>query len=63
MASGGDYPKLAMALAAGEHLESRIGEFEEKLCMSRFFSQVILKEQEDGTLVAVDRKVPATLGS
>ena len=48
-AAGSRYPELALALANGERLEPRLGEFREGVVMTRFFSQVIL-EDIDGTL-------------
>lgn len=53
-AAGSRYPELALALAAGERPEPRLGEFEEGVVMTRFFSQVVLKEGEDDTLVPLD---------
>jgi carbamoyl-phosphate synthase large subunit len=43
-AAGSRYPELAMALANGEPLEPRLGEFREGVVMTRYFSQVILEE-------------------
>jgi carbamoyl-phosphate synthase large subunit len=48
-AAGSRYPELAIALANGERLKPRLGEFREGVVMTRFFSQVIL-EEADGTL-------------
>ena len=48
-AAGSRYPELALALAAGEPVEPRLGEFREGVVMTRFFSQVILEER-DGSL-------------
>ncbi len=55
LAAGSRYPELALALAAGERPEPRLGEFEEGVVMTRFFSQVVLKEGEGDTLVPHDR--------
>jgi carbamoyl-phosphate synthase large subunit len=52
-AAGSRYPELALALAAGERPEPRLGEFEEGLVMTRFFSQVVLRESA-GTLEPID---------
>jgi carbamoyl-phosphate synthase large subunit len=49
-AAGSRYPELALALARGERPEPRLGEFEEGIVMTRYFSQIILREVE-GTLV------------
>jgi carbamoyl-phosphate synthase large subunit len=43
-AAGSRYPELAMALANGETLEPRFGDFREGVVMTRYFSQVILEE-------------------
>jgi carbamoyl-phosphate synthase large subunit len=43
-AAGSRYPELAIALANGETLEPRFGEFRENVVMTRFFSQVILED-------------------
>jgi carbamoyl-phosphate synthase large subunit len=51
-AAGSRYPELALALAAGERLEPRLGDFRAGVLMTRFFSQVILEER-DGLLHAV----------
>jgi carbamoyl-phosphate synthase large subunit len=48
-AAGSRYPEMALALANGETLEPRLGEFSEGVVMTRFFSQVILRDV-DGTL-------------
>jgi len=51
-AAGSRYPELAIALANGEALEPRFGDFREGVVMTRFFSQVIL-EEVDGALEPV----------
>jgi carbamoyl-phosphate synthase large subunit len=51
-AAGSRYPELAMALANGETLDPRLGDFREGVVMTRFFSQVIL-EEVDGALEPV----------
>ena len=51
-AAGSRYPELALALARGESPEPRLGEFQEGIVMTRYFSQVILEEL-DGTLIDV----------
>jgi carbamoyl-phosphate synthase large subunit len=48
-AAGSRYPELALALAAGERPEPRLGDFREGVVMSRYFAQVIL-EDAGGTL-------------
>ena len=43
-AAGSRYPELAIAIANGERLEPRLGEFTAGIVMTRFFSQVVLHE-------------------
>ena len=50
LAAGGRYPELALALARGERLEPRLGEFREGIVMTRFFSDLSLTRNGDGTL-------------
>jgi carbamoyl-phosphate synthase large subunit len=50
LAAGGRYPELALALARGEHPEPRLGEFEEGVVMTRFFSEVCLSRDGGGAL-------------
>lgn len=47
-AAGSRYPEMALALAEGERLEQRFGDFREGVIMTRFFSQVILEDTGDG---------------
>lgn len=54
-AAGSRYPELALALARGEHPEPQLGEFEEGVLMSRFYSEVVLTRNGDGSLRTVDR--------
>jgi carbamoyl-phosphate synthase large subunit len=51
LAAGGRYPELALALARGEHLEPRLGDFREGVAMTRYFSEVCLEPGADGQLV------------
>ncbi|HZS62288.1 MAG TPA: ATP-grasp domain-containing protein [Gemmatimonadaceae bacterium] len=53
-AAGSRYPELAIAVANGERLEPRFGEFREGVVMTRFFSQVILEETDGGLEPAPD---------
>jgi carbamoyl-phosphate synthase large subunit len=53
-AAGSEYPELALALANGERPEPRLGAFREGVVMTRFFSQVILQGNGDGSLEPVD---------
>jgi carbamoyl-phosphate synthase large subunit len=47
-AAGSRYPELALALAAGERPEPTLGEFRDGVVMTRFFSQLVLGESDDG---------------
>ena len=50
LAAGGRYPELALALARGERPEPRLGDFREGIVMTRFFSDLSLTRNGDGTL-------------
>jgi carbamoyl-phosphate synthase large subunit len=50
LAAGGRYPELALALARGERPEPRLGDFREGIVMTRFFSDLSLTANGDGTL-------------
>jgi carbamoyl-phosphate synthase large subunit len=50
LAAGGRYPELALALARGERPEPRLGDFREGIVMTRFFSELSLTSNGDGTL-------------
>jgi carbamoyl-phosphate synthase large subunit len=54
-AAGSRYPEFALALAAGERPEPRLGEFEDGVVMTRFFSQVVLRSV-DGTLEPIGER-------
>jgi len=58
LAAGGRYPELALALARGERVEPRLGDFEEGVFMTRFFSEVCLRRDEEGTLRPLDGPSP-----
>jgi carbamoyl-phosphate synthase large subunit len=47
--AGSRYPELALALAAGERPEPRLGDFQSGVVMSRYFGQTMLREA-GGTL-------------
>ena len=55
LAAGGRYPELALALARGERPEPRLGDFTEGVVMTRYFSEVCLAPDADGTLTVVHR--------
>ncbi len=57
-AAGSRYPELALALANGEALEPRLGDFREGVVMTRFFSQVILEEVDGALEPAQTEAVP-----
>jgi carbamoyl-phosphate synthase large subunit len=50
LAAGGGYPELTLALARGEHPEPQLGNFREGIVMTRFFSDLSLIQNGDGTL-------------
>jgi carbamoyl-phosphate synthase large subunit len=50
LAAGGRYPELALALARGEQVSPRLGDFREGIVMTRFFSDLSLMRNGDGTL-------------
>ena len=58
LAAGGRYPELALALAAGERLEPKLGEFREGVVMTRFFSHLSLTAEGDGTLEPFAEDLP-----
>ncbi|HYI73718.1 MAG TPA: ATP-grasp domain-containing protein [Gaiellaceae bacterium] len=55
LAAGGRYPQLALALARGERPEPRLGDFEEGVVMTRYFSEVCLAPDGNGDLAVVHR--------
>jgi carbamoyl-phosphate synthase large subunit len=55
LAAGGRYPELALALARGERPEPRVGDFQEGIVMTRFFSDLSLTRNGDGTLKPLAR--------
>jgi carbamoyl-phosphate synthase large subunit len=58
LAAGGRYPELALALAAGETPERRLGDFREDVVMTRFFSHLSLTAGGDGTLEPFAEDLP-----
>ena len=50
LAAGGRYPELALAVARGERPEPQLGAFREGIVMTRFFSDLSLTRNGDGTL-------------
>jgi carbamoyl-phosphate synthase large subunit len=57
-AAGSRYPELALALAAGERPEPRLGDFREGVVMTRFFSHLTLSTGADGTLEPFSEDLP-----
>jgi carbamoyl-phosphate synthase large subunit len=55
LAAGGRYPQLALALARGERPEPRLGDFRAGIVMTRFFSDLSLTANGDGTLKPLAR--------
>jgi carbamoyl-phosphate synthase large subunit len=55
LAAGGQYPELALALARGERPEPRLGEFREGIVMTRFFADLSLTRNGDGSLKPLAR--------
>jgi carbamoyl-phosphate synthase large subunit len=63
LAAGSRYPELAIALARGETLEPRLGEFREGILMTRFFSDLCLVDGDDGNLVPFAEELPEPLAA
>ena len=57
-AAGSRYPELALALAAGERPEPRLGDFRDGLVMTRFFSELVLLAGDSGTLEPFAEELP-----
>ncbi len=57
-AAGSRYPELALALAAGERPDPRLGDYRAGLYMTRFFGELILSAGEDGTLEPFAEELP-----
>jgi carbamoyl-phosphate synthase large subunit len=55
LAAGGRYPELALALARGERPDPRLGDFEEGVVMTRYFSEVCLAPDGNGDFAVVHR--------
>jgi carbamoyl-phosphate synthase large subunit len=53
--AGGRYPELALALARGERPEPRVGDFREGVVMTRYFADLTLTENGDGSLEPIVR--------
>ena len=57
-AAGSRYPELALALAAGERPEPRLGAYRDGLVMTRFFSEMVLAPDENGNLAPFAEELP-----
>ena len=57
-AAGSRYPELALAIAAGERPEPRLGDFRDGLVMTRFFSELVLSAGVGGTLEPFAEELP-----
>ena len=57
-AAGSRYPELALALAAGERPEPRLGDFREGVVMTRFFSHLTLTAGAGGMLEPFSEDLP-----
>ena len=55
LAAGGRYPELALALARGERPQPRLGDFREGIVMTRFFADLSLTQNGDGSLKPLAR--------
>jgi carbamoyl-phosphate synthase large subunit len=62
LAAGGRYPELALALAEGERLEPRVGDFRAGVVMTRFLSHVALSAREDGAFEPLAAEPPEPIG-
>ena len=58
LAAGSRYPELALALARGERPEPQLGDFREGVVMTRFFSDLTLTKDGDGTFVPYAEELP-----
>jgi carbamoyl-phosphate synthase large subunit len=58
LAAGSRYPELAIALANGEQPEPRLGDFQEGITMTRFFSHLVLARNGDGQLEPYAEELP-----
>jgi carbamoyl-phosphate synthase large subunit len=57
-AAGSRYPELALALAAGERPEPRLGDYRAGLYMTRFFGELVLTAGPSGTLEPFAQELP-----
>lgn len=62
LAAGGDYPALLLAMAAGEHVPSRLGTHRAGVVMTRFLSQHIAVREGEALVPVADRDEEAVTG-
>lgn len=62
LAAGGDYPALLLAMAAGEHVPSRLGTHRAGVVMTRFLSQHIAVRHGDALVPLVHSDEEAVTG-
>ncbi len=60
-AAGSRYPELALALAAGERPEPRLGDFHAGLYMTRFFSELVLTAGNGDSLEPFAEELPESV--
>ena len=60
-AAGSRYPELAIALAAGERPEPRLGDYRAGLIMTRFFAELVLAADDGGTLRPFAEELPESV--
>jgi carbamoyl-phosphate synthase large subunit len=60
-AAGSRYPELALALAAGERPEPRLGDYRAGLTMTRFFAELVLAADDGGTLRPFAEELPESV--
>jgi carbamoyl-phosphate synthase large subunit len=58
LAAGGDYPFRMLALAAGETVEPRLGEYTRGVTLSRFYHQVLFNTDNVATLPPLNLAEP-----
>jgi carbamoyl-phosphate synthase large subunit len=63
LAAGSRYPELALALARGERPEPQLGEFQEGIVMTRFFSHLCLTAGDEATLEPFAEELPEPIAS
>jgi carbamoyl-phosphate synthase large subunit len=63
LAAGSRYPELALALAAGERPEPRLGDFREGVVMTRFFSHLLLTSGDGATLEPFAEELPQPIAT